>query len=235
MKLTDNIPGNLSTDWVHEEKVQQPSRDKVGPHYHEVDEWLRVRTGSITFTEVGTGRKSTATDKDAASRCLFIPAGEVHAVEAGDGGVEYEMWTRRVALVTFKRMQPPPAHGLEERRTADLIRLNFAIPEWENEAARRKAVPPELLDVLHERLLFRRADGRVYTFEENQRLWVSPNNKPNRVGSSDLGVRFHQDEAVASITVYTADPGATPRAFQNIRHFVFEERWKLRFWVNFPV
>lgn len=235
MLLTDTIPSNLSREGLYTKNVTHPCLEKVDPHYHERDEWLRVRRGSITFTDVRTRQKYTATDTVPAQRCFHIPAGEVHAVEVGQQGVEYEMWTRGAKGVGFRSLQQPQAHGLAQDRVAELIRINFELPEWENEAGRQHKVPQALRAVLHDRLLFRRANGLVQNLDECLCAWASPGNKPNRLGSSDLEVRFHQDEAVVSITVYTADAGAAPQGFRNIRHFVLEEeQWKLRFWVNFP-
>ena len=56
-------------------------------HYHDVEEWLQVRQGEMSFVSA-----KGHIYRVEAGRILEIPRGEVHRVEIGPSGVEYQMW-----------------------------------------------------------------------------------------------------------------------------------------------
>ena len=86
-----------------------------------------------------------------------------------------------------------------------------------------------LAGVLHDRLIFRRANGKVVGKDEY--LQYLPNRTPGRTSSEILAVEERGDSAV--VTVLVTVEGTPGGSFHNTRVFVREDgRWQLLTWTN---
>src|SRR5262245_30031643 len=88
MKSFAKMPHESVEGWPSEDISYPAGSAPVEFHYHNVEEWLEVLEGAITFF--------TAADEPhyalAAGQALNIDPGEVHRVEIGKEGVKYRMW-----------------------------------------------------------------------------------------------------------------------------------------------
>src|SRR5258708_38277213 len=75
------------TGWILTPEHGDFTGKPVGFHYHDVEEWLQVTEGKATFVSAG-GMQYPLDVGDV----LQIPRGEVHNVEIGPGGVDYQIW-----------------------------------------------------------------------------------------------------------------------------------------------
>ena len=117
MKDYAAVPSELVNGW--QESVESwLGRKPIRFHYHDVDEWLTVASGEITFLTLA----NTPFRVDV-GRSLHIPHGEVHRVEIGSQGVEYRMFVP-IAVPTF-------ANKLDEEEL-DALRRNLQFPEHED-------------------------------------------------------------------------------------------------------
>jgi hypothetical protein len=132
MKIYQNMTRELverwfsGTGWVLSPEHGDFTGNPVGFHYHDVEEWLQVTNGKVTFVSAG-GMKYLLDVGDV----LQIPRGEVHDVEIGPDGVDYQMWVR-VAV---------PEEKWETKLTDEdmnLIRMNLAAASL---PTRRASIP----------------------------------------------------------------------------------------------
>src|SRR5690242_11559050 len=86
MKVYAAAPDGPVNSW-RESPKELPARQAIGPHYHDVEEWLTVVSGEITFFTLAG--ESFRVD---VGRSLHIPRGEVHRVKVGSQGVRYRMF-----------------------------------------------------------------------------------------------------------------------------------------------
>src|SRR4051794_16794904 len=89
MKIFESMPRQLMHGWDESGEVLK-AKGQAGYHYHEVEEWLEVTSGDITFFTL-----TNQPYKPAVNQALQIPRGEVHRVEAGSEDVKYQMWLPR--------------------------------------------------------------------------------------------------------------------------------------------
>jgi hypothetical protein len=125
MKKYLSMPRQLVDGWA-KRTVTHPAGEQIAFHYHEVDEWLEVLTGEISFFSVG-GRGCRLGDGEA----LWIPRGEVHRVEIGAGGAEYRMW-----LPVDVRPSDFSLHLARE--DLSLVEENLKLPAFENLLDKKK-------------------------------------------------------------------------------------------------
>ena len=208
-------------------------------HYHEVEEWLRVVEGQVTFFSAGELVGRPTQQICVTGDVLRIPQGEVHRVEVGPAGVKYWMWTPVPSWPCFQRKLDP---DLE-----DLIKRNLTLPEVENrydERIRTGDTPtPQdqeddkfLTAFVSTALTMRTARGGLldhagYTTRGGAAFIRGPS------ASIRILHRTTDPESVLlSTVVHTTDwYTGTRQQITNIRHFVKEDRvWKCRIWVNYP-
>jgi hypothetical protein len=215
MKIYAEAPAVYLGDWVASIE-QHPAGQQVPFHYHDVEEWLQVQQGEMSFVSakghvyrVGVGR------------ALKIPRGEVHRVEIGPGGVEYQMWLP---------VGMPDAQFTNRLNDAelDLIRDNLMVPDFEDKGKK------EFFDeFLSDRLTFRAADGTLFNKAEFlNRNFVNR----NREASDAVRVLHNRPKSLLLSTVVTV-PGhdGSRQSFRNDRLFAQEgERFKCWVWLNYP-
>jgi len=111
------VPRKLVDGW--RESVQRLSgRRAIAFHYHDVDEWLTVVRGEITFFTL-----SDEPFQVEVGRSLHIPRGEVHRVEVGSHGVWYRM---------FVPIAEPMSANELTAVELDALRQNLKFPENED-------------------------------------------------------------------------------------------------------
>jgi quercetin dioxygenase-like cupin family protein len=86
MELLSSMNHGEVAGWRSREVAHRPCQT-VTFYFHEVEEWLEVLEGRVTFYTAG-GRPFCIDPGQA----LRIPQGEVHRVEIGPDGVLYRMW-----------------------------------------------------------------------------------------------------------------------------------------------
>lgn len=215
-------------------------------HYHEMDEWLSVTDGDITFTDT-SGR--TLPIVLSTGDCLEIPAGDVHSVRVGPSGAKYAMWTPQQTSSEFMKLLSsltPCGYSLGDKEMAKLVSINFEIPRLENRFRTNLEARDALDDIIHKSLLFRRADGKII----GKDIFLPPPEKnANATGAGPSLHRYRSsgfelihvtnESAVVSIHVHTIQQDGTiiiRRKTRNIRTFVMEASgWQCKLWVNFPV
>ena len=85
MDLKSELEG-YTQNWISR-KVAHPANLKVDFHFHSVEEWLKVLSGSGSFYRVN-GTEVLIVEGD----ILHIPQGEIHRVDVGPEGLLYEMY-----------------------------------------------------------------------------------------------------------------------------------------------
>lgn len=210
----------------------RPMSHRAGPpvhdHYHDVEEWLQVQEGEMTFfTAGGTPCKLAKGD------ALRILPGEVHHVEIGPADVRYSMWT--TVTESAAAFDHPVSDELRK-----LIQRNLDLPAVENRWDKRNRVElsaesrkdREILeDLLSENLTFRTAKG-IYLGRE-QYLNREPGTE--RTSSGSVQILHETASTLLLSTVVETGSGGAKAAFTNIRLFVKEGgAWKCSVWMNFP-
>jgi hypothetical protein len=217
MKIYENGPGRIIDGW--QESVQKlPGQHKVKWHYHDVDEWLTVVDGEITFFTLAN-RPFQVDD----GRYLHIPRGEVHRVGAGTQGVEYRMFLP-IAVPTF-------ANDLAEDEL-DALRDNLDFPEYEDG---RAANGREFFEsTLSDQLVFYRANGECV---DKSTFIAGPFNDNGRSSSGSIQVLNKTGKGILISTIVEMTHTDGVRSFINVRFLAKEgEGGKLRckLWVNYP-
>ena len=210
--------------------VSHPAGERVGLHYHDVEEWLQVLEGDMTFFTAG-GTPSRVVKGDA----FRILPGEVHSVEIGPAGVTYKMWT------TVAESDEAFAHPVSDQLRL-LIESNLALPTVENrwDQRNRLALTDEngrdrtfLETFLSEHLTFRTAKG-IYVGREQYLNRDAA--KVERASSGSVQILHASPETLLlSTAVEMPAPAGVKASFSNIRLFVKEGgAWKCSVWLNFP-
>ena len=230
MKIYQGMPRELLGGWPSEDVHHPPGSEPVGFHYHDVEEWLEILEGTITFFTARERAHALA-----AGEALNIQPGEVHRVEIGPEGVKYRMWLPvDMSGKTFQRK-------LDEQ-DIDLVRSNLDLPEFENRWDERSpntsmAGNPsgEFLDnFASAELIFRDAKG---TFLGKKAYLGRPPAPVIRTASDTVCILYKDaDHVLLSTVVQTQLTATGAREFySNARFFVRADgSWKCRVWMNFP-
>jgi hypothetical protein len=230
MNIHQGMPREMVDGWPSEDVHHPPGSDPVHFHYHDVEEWLEVLEGTITFF---TARERPYSP--AVGQALNIQPGEVHRVEIGPEGVKYKMWLP--VDMTGKTFQ----HKLDEPDMA-LVRRNLDLPEFENRWDERSADATgtgdpnrEFLDdVTSAELIFRNAKGKYL----GKNAYLSRPRAPlTRTPSDTICILYKDADHVLLSTVVQTQSTATGarELYSNTRLFVRAGgSWKCRVWMNFP-
>jgi hypothetical protein len=216
MQLHSAIPDEIASTWIHDRDPHHPPGQHREFHYHDVEEWLKVLEGNISFFTLGH-----LTYDVGVGQVLAIPRGEVHEVQVGPQGVTYEMWLP-VPVPDKKFANYLSAEELE------LLSDNLDFPRREEVGDAR------FFDhILSNQLTFCGADGAVLGkagfigkgFETRRRKSSGSVRVLNRSSGSFL----------CSTVVTVPSPEGQPLAFTNLRLFVKEaDGLKCRVWINYP-
>lgn len=214
MKIHRNL-GREITDGQNSSLERLAGGEKVDFHYHDVEEWLQVTAGQISFFSAG-GRKYQL----GPNQILQIPRGEVHRVEVGPDGTEYKMWVPSAAN------REHFANQLSEEE-ANLIKDNLLLPKAED------AGDAAFLDrFLSERLMFGTATGA-----ELDKSGFIQRGFQNRNRSSDsVRILYKASDSIliSSIVTVKGDGSGAAQSFSNTRLFVREgATFKCRVWFNY--
>jgi cupin domain len=230
MRSYPTIPGHVVDGWRSQDVRHVPGSEPVAFHYHDVDEWLQVLEGTITFFTAGERPYALG-----ASDALSIPTGEVHRAEIGPGGAMYLMWLPvDMSGRTFQ-------HTLDQEDMA-VVRKNLDLPEVEN---RWDARSPEtrvtgnrdgefLDNFTSADLIFRNARGEYLTKQAYLQRAPVPF---TRTPSDTVCILYRDAEHLLLSTVVqtqSTETGAR-QSYSNTRFFVRENGgWRCRVWMNFP-
>ncbi len=212
-ELVDNWPSSVEP---------HAAADQVALHYHEVEEWLEVLDGEITFSSAG-GQKHVIRKGEA----LNIPQGELHRVEVGPNGVQYRMWTPiPVCDETFRKELEPDE--------LELVRRNLELPGAENRKDANPSNTAFLSDFVSSDLIFRSGGGDIVTGKDA--FLKRPPSPVTRSSSGSVRV-LHKgvSSLLISTTVYTTPiEGGQAKSFVNLRLFRKENSgWKCLVWMNY--
>jgi Cupin domain len=216
MKVYTAVPGGLVDGW--QESVQGLSgRQMIDFHYHDVDEWLTVISGEITFSSL-----AGAPFRIGVSRALHIPRGEVHRAEAGPQEVEYRMFLP-IAVSAF-------VNDLTEKEVAAL-RQHLEFPEYEDGRAENGREFFE--STLSDQLVFCRASGVCV---DRDTFIAEAFVDKNRSSSGSIQVLNKTKNGLLISTVVEMAEADGVRSFMNVRLLATEEDGELRcrLWVNYP-
>jgi hypothetical protein len=230
MKWHKTMPDHAVDGWpskdVHHDAGSEPF------HYHDVEEWLEVREGTITFYTAGEKAYELTP-----SNALNIQPGEVHRAEIGPQGVAYRIWLP--VDISGKTFQ----HNLDVQ-DYDLLRRNLELPNaenrWEETNPRSTAeANPDgkfLSDFTSAELKFRNAGGKYFGKEAYLKR---PPAGVRRIPSDTVCIVYKTAGSVLLSTVVGTESKetGTRQYFMNIRLFVREENslWRCQVWMNFPV
>jgi hypothetical protein len=216
MKTYSGLPQALLKDWAATTETH-PALQRVGFHYHDVDEWLEVMRGEITFFSISGQAWPLAV-----GNVFQIPRGEVHRADIGAGGVEYRMYLPLA-------MTGAVANRLSDDEL-DMLRTNLEFPIREENTDGRAA--EYFAEHLSDALVFCRADASVV----DKTTYRSAFTARGRSSSGTLAILNRAENGILLSTVVTTGTGgASPKPFTNVRLFVKEDgAWRCRLWVNFP-
>lgn len=142
MNVDGAVPRELVDHWEESEQTLSP-RQVVDFHYHDVEEWLAIVRGEITFFTLADTPFPLG-----AGRTLHIPRGEVHRAEVGSDGVEYRMF--RPVSVSLCANQLLAGE-------LDALRRNLEFPQYED--GRAEDGREFFENALSDQLVFCRANG----------------------------------------------------------------------------
>ena len=208
-------------DGWHESVEELPGPQAIDFHYHDVEEWLTVVSGEITFFTLAD--KPIPVD---IGRSLHIPRGEVHRVEVGSRGVEYRIF--------LPITEPLYANELSEGEL-ETLRHNLKFPEYEDGRAENGRDFFE--DILSDRLVFCRANGKIVgkrTFIDGA-FGNDVVRNQRRSSSGSIQVLSKKKRGLLISTVVEMPEAGSLNSYMNVR-FLAEEGGKLRcrLWVNYP-
>jgi Cupin domain len=214
MKLYDAMPWEQVEGW--EASLQAlPGSATVAFHYHEVEEWLTVTRGDLTFYTLADEPLQVV-----AHHALQIPRGEVHRAEAGPDGVEYRMFIP-VAVSAF-------ANELTDAEL-DALRTSLRFPDCEDGRVERGSQFFE--DALSDELVFCRADGTIIG---KRKFIESAFVGRGRSSSGTIRVLNRSVNGLLVSTLVTMLDGG-PRSFTNLRFLAAEDgELRCRLWLNYP-
>ncbi len=212
MKIHQTLPRDLVSGWVQSTE-RHPGKKQFPFHYHNVEEWLEVQSGEICFVTI-----AKAEYRLTQGQALEIAPGEIHRVEVGPDGVEYQMWVPTLDDHFYNALDPEDISWIEK---------NLAVPEAENSGN-----SAFLGNFLARELTFRAANGKF--FDRGGFLKRAPGD--NRRIASDSVCVLHKDaDSVLLSTVVHMEPkkGGERQSFSNYRLFVRDgDRWRCRVWIN---
>ena len=217
MRAYSGVPHPLVDGWSSTIEAH-PARQAVAFHYHDVDEWLEVLRGEITFFPLrGDGCRV------AVGGALRIPRGEVHRADIGDDGVEYRMHLPVAIPADFGK-----------RLTADeiaLLQSNLEWPVQEDTGGDEAAAFFE--DALSASLAFARANGTVV--DKRGFLKDGFTLRDRSAPGTVRVLNQKKDFLLISILVTTGTGGTAPQSSANLRVLVNEGgTWRCRMWMNVP-
>jgi len=211
MRIYSEMPTHLVKDWVHS---FENGEGHVPFHYHNVEEWLQVREGKITFISAD----GTEYPLDA-GKAFHIPRGEVHEVEIG-GNVSYDMW------IPMKVSDQDWEQALTDSDIA-LIRRNLAVPQREDLGDAKF-----FEEFLAASLMFRAANGQV--LDKQGFLQRGFANRRRKASASVVVLHKSAQDMLLSNIVTLPGPNG-PLSFTNVRLMALENgAWKCRVWINYP-
>jgi hypothetical protein len=220
MKSYPNMPLQVVAGWPPPSTVPHPARHRADFHYHNLDEWLEVTQGDVTFFTL-SGQEHEVV----AGQALHIPRGEVHRVEVGSQGVTYQMWLPAAPTGDFQNLIAPKDQPLFEE--------NLALPVRENNVDGKAEA--FFKDLLSEQLSFCKANGGVVTKKE---FIAAGFTNLGRVSDGTVRVLSRTADSLLLSTVVTVTEGPESgrnKSYTNVRLFKPEGgRMKLRIWVNYP-
>jgi hypothetical protein len=142
VKVYAAVPSELVDGW--RKSVRRLSGEQVIDfHYHDVEEWLTIVSGEITFFTLADDPVQVDV-----GHALHIPHGKVHRAEVGSEGVEYQM------------LLPTAVPTFVNELTAgefDVLKRNLEFPEYEDGRAGNGHDFFE--SILSDKLVFCRASG----------------------------------------------------------------------------
>lgn len=213
MKIHSNIPDVITNNWTCSIE-RHVGKEMVAFHYHDVEEWLQVVRGQISFFSAGEKEYRLSV-----AQVLQIPRGEVHRVEISPNGVEYRMWVPTAAS---------REHFANELNEEDirLIKDNLDLPKAEDNG--------NVLffnGFISEQLLFRTAMGA----ELDKAGFIGRGFRNRNRHSDSIRVLCKGLDCVLISAVVTIEEGGAPQSFINERLFVREgSALKCRVWLNSP-
>jgi hypothetical protein len=216
MKTYPQVPMSILEGWRSGEEVH-PSGEQVAFHYHDLEEWLEVLEGRISFFDLA-GRESRL----AAGSVFMIPRGEVHRADIGPDGVRYRMLLPVDLPDTF-------ANRLSADEIA-MLQANLLFPVREDNLAGEAA--QFFGEHLSEALTFCRANGDVVGKDAFRGAFTNR----SRRSSGTVQILNRTPSAILLSTIVSVGvDGPDPTHFTNIRLFAKEgDAWKCRIWVNYP-
>jgi len=214
VKVYAAVPGELVAGW--QESVRRLSGRQAIDHYHEVDEWLTVVSGEITFFSLA-GEPFQVN----VGRALHIPRGEVHRAEVGSQGVEYRMFLP-IAVSAFVNELTP--------KELAALRQNLEFPEYED--GRAENGHEFFQSTLSNQLVFCRASGECVGKE---RFIAEAFVDKSRSSSGSIQVLNRTKNGLLISTVIEMAEADGVHSFMNIRFLAREgEKLRCRLWVNYP-
>jgi hypothetical protein len=221
----------IPTHWATDLNVHHDPSQDADFHYHEVEEWLKVTQGEVSFypakSLVDPGTKPLVCG---VNDVLRIPQGEVHRVVIGPAGVTYTMWTPVPSGSCFQRLLAP---DLQE-----LVARNLRLPEVENRydaaGGNTTALAADdrqfLEDFVSAALTMHTLPGDVL----DRQGYLGRRPGSSHRSPSDAVEVLHatsQPESVLLSTVVTTDQ---PAHVVNLRLFIKEDgHWRCRVWRNY--
>ncbi len=218
MKVYAAVPAGSVDAW-RESPKKLPSAQTIGPHYHDVEEWLTVVSGEIMFfTLAGEPFRVDV------GRSLHIPRGEVHHVKVGSQGAEYRM---------FVPITEPMSVNVLTGKEVIALRQNLEFPNYEDGRAENGLQFFE--STLSDQLLFCRADGKC----DNKEEFIAPfcaetiDNR-DRSSSGSIKVLKKSENGLVISTVVQVGKADQAKWYMNVRYLEKEEgKLRCRFWVNY--
>jgi hypothetical protein len=213
MKVEAAIPREMRHTWIPSAERHPPGL-RVGYHYHDAEEWLEVVQGEMTFITPGNQGYRVGVGE-----AFSVPGGEVHRVEIGLDGVQYQMW------LPAPMSDGPFAHHLAAQQI-DLMRKNLDFPR------REEAGDIAFFEgILSERLTFCGVDGVVL----DKKGFIGRGfARRGRKTSGSVRVLNNKPGSLLLSTIVTVPEVDASRSFTNVRLFAAEQSgWKCRVWMNY--
>jgi hypothetical protein len=215
VKVYSGVPQEL-VDWEQSPHSLSAGTPAGRFHYHDVDEWLTVVSGEITFFTLADEPFHVAVD-----RALRIPRGEVHRTEVGPTGVEYRMFLP-VAVSAFVNELVPSE--------LDVLRRNLQFPNYED--GRVEHGREFFEDALSDELVFCRVDGTVVG---KQNFIDGAFVDRGRSSSGSIRVLNKTTNGLLVSTVVNMTVEGNVRSFMNVRFLSAEDgTLRCRIWANYP-
>jgi hypothetical protein len=227
MELKDDLE-DYTESWISR-KVAHPKNLKVGFHFHNVEEWLKVLSGSGKFyrldeSEIPIGKGDI----------LHIPQGEIHRVDVGQDGLLYQMYIpMEIGSGSF-------SNPLDQDEI-QLLLAHLNLPHYENErdTDRNNRVvggySEAILEVLmSDGLSFRNAAGDVT--DKTEYLARKAGAQREIGGNGGLRVLHKCAECIVISSIVDV-PGQTGTvSVLNLRFLRKEDDgWKCTTWMNFRI